>query len=564
METPESNESARTESVRLRMDPSTGAFWYTDRAGQNFILDDAAKAERTRQQADPDSEPAEGYPKYSGMLAVEKFPEVGAAEAGTDGTDSTGTTTSARPGRGLTPETGIPLNVGAEQYKLSYLLDKIRDTIDPEDVAGIEERIAEMNEENGRDTVQTLRSEIGLLALQSHLPAAGAGVRAESSPQPSAASNETNPGAQPSAAETVAPVIQLRGVVPSEFIDRSQSLRPLKESPSGLREEAPTMDQIQADPKMRDNFLVLLRGHEFESSKLIEKYAEWTRSQKGMEPEDWNRLTEARNEFKYRSALLEEVRAGMTTEEVKFMLQTEPNFAFLQNLIAPERAAEIIKLRLDTSFMSTSDTELSNMVYAFRANIDNRASSQYKGMMERARQVAGSEVVPENIVDPQKRHQMIRAGIFGKRRKTTETLTAIETNLKTQAGVLAATLSKDPELLRAISKEAAAGERVPERGGASVGPEVVREGQRNMNIETLVGTVVPEFKREYERMYQKSYAESSAAERMNNFVDYTQKRGGLDEPRMRQSWFGAMLGAILGAFLQRVKTNPRLKEALAA
>lgn len=62
---------------RIPVDPkihSDGRIWYRDHTGAAVVLDDAGEAEYNRQQRNPDSEPAEGFPKFSSGTAFEDLP----------------------------------------------------------------------------------------------------------------------------------------------------------------------------------------------------------------------------------------------------------------------------------------------------------------------------------------------------------------------------------------------------------------------------------------------------------------------------------------------------------
>ena len=84
-----------------------------------------------------------------------------------------------------------------------------------------------------------------------------------------------------------------------------------------------------------------------------------------------------------------------------------------------------------------------------------------------------------------------------------------------------------------------------------------------MTDEMLVNSV-SEYKQVYEQYYGTNWEETSLDERSHNFVDYMLKREGIEMPRMRESWFGAMLEAMLTMFLVRkIRGNEQLKAALA-
>lgn len=51
-----------------------GTLWYLDKDQKVVILDDAAEMERERQGREPDSDPAEGYPKFNGRMRSKELP----------------------------------------------------------------------------------------------------------------------------------------------------------------------------------------------------------------------------------------------------------------------------------------------------------------------------------------------------------------------------------------------------------------------------------------------------------------------------------------------------------
>ena len=70
----EGAEKANFENVRLRMTSDMSQSWYQDKDGNVVILDDAADEERDRQQREPNTPPAPGYPKFSTTVAIEDIP----------------------------------------------------------------------------------------------------------------------------------------------------------------------------------------------------------------------------------------------------------------------------------------------------------------------------------------------------------------------------------------------------------------------------------------------------------------------------------------------------------
>jgi len=74
MEAPRREETTRSEEVEPKVDPATGKIWYPDRTGRIIILDDGGDEEFNRQQNNPGTPPAPGYPKFVGRVAFSDIP----------------------------------------------------------------------------------------------------------------------------------------------------------------------------------------------------------------------------------------------------------------------------------------------------------------------------------------------------------------------------------------------------------------------------------------------------------------------------------------------------------
>lgn len=110
---PEGNENSGNEPV-VHIAPD-GQQWYRDAAGQIVILDEAGMEERERQQMDPDSAPADGFPKFARRVSLMDVPASDAdpAPAPTEHTDTAGATvpedTPDEPSAGAPPRAPEPV-----------------------------------------------------------------------------------------------------------------------------------------------------------------------------------------------------------------------------------------------------------------------------------------------------------------------------------------------------------------------------------------------------------------------------------------------------------------------
>ncbi len=69
------NEQVNEQWEKLRLlKTKDGTLWYRTRDGKAVVLDDAAEAERDRQQEEPNTPPKDGYPEFSKRIGTEELP----------------------------------------------------------------------------------------------------------------------------------------------------------------------------------------------------------------------------------------------------------------------------------------------------------------------------------------------------------------------------------------------------------------------------------------------------------------------------------------------------------
>ena len=335
---------------------------------------------------------------------------------------------------------------------------------------------------------------------------------------------------------------------------------------SQFREEPPAMAAILADKKSQENFYKLVE--KMGRTDLVGKHARSMEDPDAMSDADQQALKGLRYEFQRRSLLANEMRAGITDNDMLFMLQENPAFNFLTNNVTPARAGEIVKQHIDGIFMGAEEDELSRMVYSQRALLDIRQSKQYRGLDERTKARLGNNASIENVnwdaVDTRTVSRILRPGIFSWGQSTIrsrQTGEAVEANLNAVMRVLGASVSRNKELRKSLVREAITAESVPDVGAVGIATyqDVVRErtvATKALDLPALRASV-PAFKQRVGNRWD----QLSPAERKEEFLGgVRQQEAQRNAPR---SWFGAMLAAIFNALISRAEQDPQLDAAFA-
>jgi hypothetical protein len=255
--------------------------------------------------------------------------------------------------------------------------------------------------------------------------------------------------------------------------------------------EPPSMREILDDPKKQELFGIFVESTGDRGRALVKKFME-----SAMTDTDHAELQMYRIEFHRRASYAQEVRERTTPADIEFMLHNHAAFTFLRNSIAPARAAEIIKIHMDKEFMRMSNEQLTRVTEASRANHDIWRSDYlrdlYQSIEKKKNEASPDERLPtfDSIRDksPAERQKMLdflkpsfmqevssliqgisSGSLFSGAPSLSvdnskAALESIDLNRENIMYVLAATISNDMELKRAVADEAIHGIRVREAG----------------------------------------------------------------------------------------------------
>lgn len=381
------------------------------------------------------------------------------------------------------------------------------------------------------------------------------------------APQQRGPRAQPQA--PTQPEASPYGEVP-RFIKRRFS-NPIPRQEPAIRQQSPTLDVVLKDDKKREDLFELLQARG--RTDLIDKFHRSKNDPSAMVDQDWHDMDEQLLETDRRWLLEAEVKDNMTAEDIRYMLDKNPSFAALRASLKPERAAEVIKAHLHTTFMRASDEEVDRMVFAQRANRDIRGSRHYNGLKERTQARLGIiGISPENVdwnkVNPLMIRQILRPGVFSllqSRQKAGVTHEAVAANLNDLGNILGASLKSDVALHARMIHEVETGEKVPET--IITGVKTLQEATRGKEAATraldlpMLRASVPAFRQSYEQRFGRTWESDSPAVRKDNFMNAVERH---EAQRQRTgSWFGALIAALIGVLTSRAREDDQLNTALA-
>ncbi|KRQ16579.1 hypothetical protein AOQ71_04825 [Bradyrhizobium manausense] len=242
------------------------------------------------------------------------------------------------------------------------------------------------------------------------------------------------------------------------------------------------MQEILADPKMQEQFGIMVEAAGTRGRELVNKFMEWQYDPSSMTGQDHQELRQYRLEFQQRLLFLKEIQDRTTPEDLKYFLKNDPALTFLGNSMTPARAAEVIKIHMDKVFMHMSDAELTKILNASRANHDVRQSDYYLELRESVQAKIGKQIdeVPslrdksesekkkllEYLTPGWSERWKSRNNLTGER--STNVLNAIDENREKIMSVLAATISNDLDLKREVALEAATGTKQVRKVGERV------------------------------------------------------------------------------------------------
>lgn len=330
-----------------------------------------------------------------------------------------------------------------------------------------------------------------------------------------------------------------------------------------------TMDRILRDKKKQELFGELLAAQGY--ADLVEKY---TTDAATMSERDQAALRQMRLEFTRRLAFAEEIRDRITTADLALMLHNNPSFGTFADSVNPERATEIVKDHLFKLFMREREEYVNIMVNTYRevdlvrsgadfARLKARTDAylaKYPHAPEHFDRYIAQRIVresPEQFASNLpflSKQNIFKKMIPGYRRKRDAEVTRVlDINLESIGNILAASITKDKDLVRAAAREANEGVRMAETG--THGPatftemqKLQRESAGNYTKEALTQRL-ESFRTAYRTEDGRRWNDATPHERENAFRKEVMNQAA--RSYQSRGWFAQMLISIFNAIFGR-------------
>jgi hypothetical protein len=301
---------------------------------------------------------------------------------------------------------------------------------------------------------------------------------------------------------------------------------------------------------------------------LRDKYMEYLKTGNSMSGADWMAMGAFRGDLLRRTGLLEEVRSNLDKDDLEYFLNSSPAFAFLRNSVEPDRAAELIKQHLEQIFTNASDFDIDRMVFAQRALRDVRMSEWYQHMRARAQKVTGDRNVrPENIhwgaIDPTIVSDMLKPTwnqfLFNGENRTRSALTvnAVTDNLNAMLNIVAASVSRDPQLRADMVRAGLEQRGLREAGSTGITSYAETQKVREETSEAALRAKIisKKFKDEFKTHDGKTWAQSSPEEREEEV--FAPLEAAAESRESSRGWFTSWLSSVWDSILGRTRQNLR-------